>query len=157
VTPERPAGIAFEREEADMTEAVTESGATTRSRPIGVIFLASLAAIALVLAFFHLLQALGFVPYFIGPIAIRGFNIWYVLMWGLMVWVWWWAFQALLNLDPSAWLFLLIVSGWNIFFDFLSMISATTTYTDLSVDFVLNLVIFAYVLMPGTKRAFAVQ
>jgi hypothetical protein len=142
--------------DAQMTEAVSE-GRTTRSRPIGVVILASLAAVALILAVFHFTQALGIVPYFIGPIAIHGFNIWYVLMWGLMIWVWWWAFQALLNLDPSAWLFLLIVSGWNVLFDFLTMISATQTYTDLSVDFVLNLIIFAYVLMPGTKRAFAIE
>jgi hypothetical protein len=140
-----------------MTDAVTERGATTRSRPIGVIILASLAAIALILAVFHFAQALGIVPYFIGPISVHGFNIWYVLMWGLMIWVWWWAFQALLNLDPSAWLFLLIVSGWNILFDFLTMISSSQTYTDLSFSFVLNLVIFAYVLMPGTKRSFAIE
>src|SRR4029453_6047601 len=108
------------------------------SRPIGVTFLAALASVALLLAIVHLLQALAILPYFIGPIAIRDFNIWYVLMWGLMIWVWLWVVRALLVMDPSAWLFLLIVSGFNLMFDFLTMISASTTSTDLSVSFVLT-------------------
>jgi hypothetical protein len=127
------------------------------SRPIGVTFLAALASVALLLAIVHLLQALAILPYFIGPIAIRDFNLWYVLMWGLMIWVWLWVVRALLVLDPSAWLFLLIVSGFNLMFDFLTMISAPTTSTDLSVSFVLNLVIFGYTMLPGTKRAFGVE
>ena len=127
------------------------------SRPIGVTFLAALASVALLLAIIHLLQALAILPYFIGPIAIRDFNLWYVLMWGLMIWVWLWVVRALLVMDPSAWLFLLIVSGFNLMFDFLTMISSQTTNTDLSVSFILNLVIFGYTMLPGTKRAFGVE
>jgi hypothetical protein len=128
-----------------------------RSRPIGVTILAALASVALILAVVHLLQALAIIPYFIGPIAVRDFNLWYVLMWGLMIWVWAWVVRALLVVDPSAWLFLLIVSGFNLMFDFLTMISAPTTSTDLSVSFVINLVVFGYTLMPGTKRSFGVE
>ena len=128
-----------------------------RSRPIGVTILAALASVALILAIVHLLQALAIIPYFIGPIAVRDFNLWYVLMWGLMIWVWLWVVRALLVMDPSAWLFLLIVSGFNLMFDFLTMISAPTTSTDLSISFVINLVVFGYTLMPGTKRSFGVE
>jgi hypothetical protein len=127
------------------------------NRPIGVTILAVLAGVALVLSVVHLLQALAILPYFVGPIAIRDFNIWYVLMWGLMIWVWLWVVQALLAMDPSAWLFLLIVSGFNLMFDFFTMIAAETTSTDLTLSFLLNLAIFGYTLMPGTKRAFAVE
>lgn len=128
-----------------------------RSRPIGVTVLAALASVALILAIVHLLQALAIIPYFIGPIAVRDFNLWYVLMWGLMIWVWAWVVRALLVVDPSAWLFLLIVSGFNLMFDFLTMISAPTTSTDLSISFVINLVVFGYTLMPSTKRSFGVE
>ena len=125
-----------------------------RTRPIGVTILAVLASVALLLAIVHLLQALAILPYFVGQVAIRDFNIWYVLMWGLLVWVWAWVVQALLAMDPQAWLFLLIVSGFNLMFDFINMAFAETTSTDLTVSFILSFAIFAYTLMPRTKRAF---
>ncbi|MFL5726135.1 MAG: hypothetical protein ACJ76W_02670 [Chloroflexota bacterium] len=127
------------------------------NRPLGVTILAALASVALLLAIVHLLQAIGIVPYVIGPISIRDFNLWYVLLWGLMVWVWLWVLRALLAVDPSAWLFLLIVSGFNLMFDFFTMISTPTTTTDLTVSFLVNLVIFGYTMLPGTKTAFGVE
>jgi hypothetical protein len=127
------------------------------NRPLGVTILAALASVALILSIVHLLQAIGILPYFIGAISIRDLNLWYVLLWGLMVWVWLWVVRALLVLDPSAWLFVLIVSGFNLLFDFLTMISTPTSNTDLAVSFVLNLVIFGYAILPSTKRAFGVE
>ena len=128
-----------------------------RARPLGITILAGLAGIALVLAVVHLLQAIGLLPYFIGPVAIRDFNIWYALMWGLMIWVWLWVVRALLVMDPSAWLFVLIVSGFNLIFDFFTLISTPTTVTDLSVSFVLNLIIFGYAILPTTKASFGIE
>ena len=119
--------------------------------------LAALASVALVLSIVHLLQAIGILPYFIGPISIRDFNLWYVLLWGLMIWVWLWVVRALLVMDPSAWLFLLIVSGFNLMFDFFTMISTPTTNTDLTISFLLNLVIFGYTMVPSTKRSFGIE
>jgi hypothetical protein len=127
------------------------------NRPLGVTILAALASVALVLSFVHLLQAIGIIPYFIGQISIRDFNLWYVLLWGLMVWVWLWVVRALLVMDPSAWLFVLIVSGFNLTFDFFTMISTPTTTTDLTISFLLNLVIFGYAMVPSTKRAFGIE
>jgi hypothetical protein len=127
------------------------------NRPLGVTILAALASVALVLSIVHLLQALRILPYFIGPISIRDFNLWYVLLWGLMIWVWLWVVRALLVMDPSAWLFLLIVSGFNLMFDFFTMISTPTTNTDLTISFLLNLVIFGYAMVPSTKRSFGIE
>ena len=127
------------------------------NRPLGVTILAALASVALVLSIVHLLQALKILPYVIGPIAIRDFNLWYVLLWGLMIWVWLWVVRALLVMDPSAWLFLLIVSGFNLMFDFFTMISSPTTTTDLTISFLLNLVIFGYAMVPSTKRSFGIE
>jgi len=127
------------------------------NRPLGVTILAALASVALVLSIVHLLQALKILPYVIGPIAIRDFNLWYVLLWGLMIWVWLWVVRALLVMDPSAWLFLLIVSGFNLMFDFFTMISTPTTNTDLTISFLLNLVIFGYTMVPSTKRSFGIE
>jgi len=127
------------------------------NRPLGVTILAALASVALVLSIVHLLQAIGIIPYFIGQISIRDFNLWYVLLWGLMVWVWLWVVRALLVMDPSAWLFVLIVSGFNLTFDFFTMISTPTTTTDLTISFLLNLVIFGYAMVPSTKRSFGIE
>jgi hypothetical protein len=129
---------------------------SVRSRPIGITILAGAAAVALVLAGVHFLQALGLLPYFIGPIAVRSFDIWYSLMWLLMIWVWAWVVRALWAVDPQAWLFLVIVSGFNLMIDFTTMLFTTPRTTDLAVSFVVNALIFAYALMPGTKRAFDV-
>ncbi len=127
------------------------------NRPIGVTILAALASVALILSIVHFLQALGIIPYFIGQISIRDFNLWYVLLWGLMIWVWLWVVRALLVMDPSAWLFLLIVSGFNIIFEFTTILTTPTTTTDLSVSFVLNIIIFGYTMLPSTKASFGVQ
>jgi hypothetical protein len=134
--------------------AVETAGQGVQARPIGVTLLAGLAAVALALAVVHLLQAIGLIPYFIGQIGIRDFNIWYALMWGLMIWVWAWVIRALLDLDPSAWMFLLIVSGFNLLFDFFAVVGAPNQANDVAASFILNLVIFGYTLLPGTKRAF---
>jgi hypothetical protein len=128
------------------------------NRPIGVTILAALASVALILSIVHLLQAIGLIPYVLGPISIRDFNLWYVLMWALMIWVWLWVVRALLAVDPSAWLFLLIVSGFNLMFDFLTLISTPTALQqDIAVSFIVNLVIFGYAMLPSTKNAFGVQ
>jgi hypothetical protein len=126
-------------------------------RPIAVTVLAVLACVALALAIVHLLQALGIVPYVIGQNYVHDFSLWYVLMWALMIWIWVWVIQALWSVNPEAWLFLLIVSGFNLTFDFINMIFTPTATTDLSASFILNLVIFGYTLMPRTKRAFGIE
>jgi hypothetical protein len=126
-------------------------------RPLGVTILAVLAGVALLLAIVHLLQALGIVPYFIGPIAFRDFSLWYVLLWGLMIWVWLWVVEALWTVRPEAWLFLLIVSGFNLMFDFITMAFSSTTTTDLTASFILSGIIFGYALLPSTKRGFNVE
>jgi hypothetical protein len=133
-------------------------GGTMGDRPIGVTILAALAGVALLLSIVHLLQAIGIIPYFIGDISIRSFNLWYVLMWGLMVWVWLWVVRALLAVDPSAWLFLLIVSGFNLIFDFFTLIQTPDSLQqDIAASFVINLVIFGYAMLPTTKASFGVE
>ena len=126
-------------------------------RPLGATILAVLAGVALLLAIVHLLQALGILPYFVGPVAVHDFSLWYVLLWGLMIWVWLWVVEALWTVRPEAWLFLLIVSGFNLMFDFITMAFSSTTTTDLTASFILSGIIFGYALLPSTKRGFNVE
>jgi hypothetical protein len=127
------------------------------NRPIGVTILTVLAAVALVLSVVHFVQALGILPYFIGPVAIKDFNLWHVLMWGLMIWVWWWAVRALWVVDVSAWVFVVIVSLISVIFDFTEVAFTTTTFSDVGLSFLVSLVILAFAFLPSTKAAFEIE
>ena len=126
---------------------------TARRRPIGVTILAVLAGSNAVLAVLHLLQAIGILPYVVGPVSIRDFNLWYTLMWGLTVWVWAYVTRLLWRVDPWAWMFLVVIAAFNLVFDFVALLG-TTTVSDLSLSFLLNVVILIYALLPGTREAF---
>ena len=125
----------------------------TTSRPLGATILAVLAAIAAVLSAVHLLQAVGILPYFIGPVAFRDFNLWYALMWALMVWVYIWLVQMLWNVRPEAWLFLAVITVFNLILGFVSMIGAGT-WSDVSLSIILNAVVLVYIMLPGVRQAF---
>jgi hypothetical protein len=128
-----------------------------RSRPLSVTILAILAGVALVLSVVHFIQALGILPYFIGPVAIKDFNIWHVLIWGLMIWVWWWAFRALWVMDVSAWVFVTIVAAFSLIYDFTEVAFTNTTFADVGVSFIVSLVILAFAFLPSTKEAFEIE
>ena len=122
-------------------------------RPFGVTLLAILAGIAAVLAGIHFLQALGIFPYMIGPIAIRGFSLWNAIIWALMVWVWVWVVQMLWRVDPEAWIFLAVITIFNLIFDFV-LVMGQAEWSDISLSLLVNVVILAYIMLPGTRKAF---
>ncbi len=125
----------------------------TKQRPLGATVLAILAGIAAVLAVIHFLQAIGLIPYMIGPIAIRGFSLWNAIMWALMIWVWVWLVQMLWRVDPQAWLFLAVISVFNLIFDFV-LVLGVAEWSDVSLNFLINAVILAYIMLPSTREAF---
>ena len=130
-----------------------QAATAPRTRPIGVTILTVLAGIAAVLSGVHLLQSLGIFPYFIGPFSVRGFNLWYALMWGLLVWVYIWLIRMLWNVDQAAWLFLVIITVWNLSVDFLTLIG-NETFSDVSLSFIVNGLILIYCMLPGVREAF---
>jgi hypothetical protein len=126
----------------------------TRQRPFVVTILAILAGIAGVIAVIFTLQGLGILPYFIGPYKIRNFDLWYASMWGLMAWVYLWLTRMLWRVDRAAWLFMAVITVFNLILDFTTMLTSNATFSDVSVHFILNALILIYVLLPSTKRAF---
>src|SRR6266566_6312900 len=130
-----------------------ERSSIMNQRPIGVTILAVLAGVLAVLAAIHALQFLGIIPFFIGPVALRTFSFWYALMWGLMVWVYIWLVQMLWRVDPSAWMFLVIITVFNLTLDFVAMLGAAT-WDDVAVSFIINGIILIYCMLPGVKQAF---
>lgn len=124
-----------------------------KSRPFGVTVLAVLAGVAAVLAGIHALQALGIFPFLIGPFKVHGFNFWSFMMWALLVWVYVWLVQMLWRMDPQAWLFLAVITVFNLILGF-TVSLGEGTWSDAGVSFLLNAVILIYIMLPGVRRAF---
>jgi hypothetical protein len=127
-----------------------------KKRPIGVTILAVLAGLVAVLSAVHALQALGILPFVIGPFEVHAFNFWSFLMWGLLVWVYIWLVQMLWRMDKSAWMFLAVITVFNLILDFTVMLGAGD-WTDVSAHFLLNAFILIYVMLPGVREAFDVD
>ena len=124
-----------------------------RKRPFGATILAILAGVLAVLAGIHALQSLGILPFVIGPFKVHAFSLWNALMWGLLVWVYVWLIQMLWRVDPQAWLFLAVITVFNLILDFTVMLGSAE-WSDVSVSFIINGLILIYVMLPGTRRAF---
>lgn len=134
-----------------------------KARPFPVTVLAILSAIAAVFAAVHALQALGILPLFFGRFNVNANlltpNWWYFLMWGLMVWVWVWLTRMLWNVEPAAWLFLAVISVFNLILDTMAVLfgGLGTTFSDYSLSFLINGLILLYVMLPSTKAAFGMD
>jgi hypothetical protein len=57
------------------------------------------------------------------------------------------------EVHPSAWMFLVIISVFNLTFDFVVMLGQDT-WSDVSVSFILNAIILAYCMLPNVREAF---
>jgi hypothetical protein len=130
---------------------------TTQKRPFVATILAIGAGIAGVLAVVHALQALGILPYFLGPITYRNFNLWYAFTWGLMAYVYFWLVQMLWHVQRSAWMFLVVISLFELVLNTTYLVVGQVTWSDVSVSFIINGLILIYCMLPGTKRAFGVE
>ena len=124
-----------------------------KKRPFGVTVLAVLAGLAAALAGVHALQSLGILPFVLGPFKVHAFSFWSFLMWALMVWIWAWLVQMLWKVEKEAWLFLAVITAFNLILDFTVMLGAGE-WSDVSVSFILNAIILLYVMLPGVKKAF---
>ena len=124
-----------------------------KERPIGVTILAILAGVAAVLAAINALQFLGIFPFFIGSVPFRTVNIFYALMWLLLVWVYVWLVQMLWRVDPAAWMFLVIITIFELIFDVIALLGGSS-WQNVSVSFIVNAIILLYVMLPGVRRAF---
>ena len=129
----------------------------SKSRPIGVTILAVLAAIAAVFAAFRTLQFLGLLPFTVtfGPftVPVHSASLFAALMYGILVWIYIWLVRMLWNVQPEAWLFLVVISTFYLIIDFITLIFGAT-WADVSVSVVVNAIILIYCMIPGVKEAF---
>lgn len=122
-------------------------------RPFGVTLLAIVSGFFALLAIFSALRFLGVMFRPIG-LVVPGF--WYALMYGLLAWVYVWLTQMLWRVDPAAWLFLAIITVFNLIMNFLVLVGSGSWY-DVQLSVILNGLVLIYVMLPGTKKAFGVQ
>lgn len=126
-------------------------------RPFGVTVLAILAGFLAALALFAALRFLGVMFRPVG-LVVPGF--WYALMYGLLAWVYLWLAQMLWRLDPSAWLFLAVITVFNLVLNFIVLITNGQAYAaayDVQAAILINGLILLYVMLPGTKKAFGMD
>jgi hypothetical protein len=126
-----------------------------KDRPIGVLILTGLAVVAAILAAIHTLQFLNILPFFFGPFSFRTFNLFYAFLWGLLVWVYIWLVQMLWKVDRQAWIFLVMITIFNLSLNFIAILGATD-FQDLSLSIILNGIILIYCMLPGVRQAFSV-
>jgi hypothetical protein len=124
-----------------------------RRRPFGITILAIVAAIAGVLAAWHTLQYLHIMPFSLGPVSFWGFDLWGAILWGISTVLWAWVVAMLWTVNPSGWLFLVLISSWNLLMVVLSVLgqSSISAYTP---TFIVNGLVLIYCLLPSTRRAF---
>jgi hypothetical protein len=121
------------------------------SRPFGVTILAILAGVAAVFAAIATLRFLGILP--VGPLGFRVFNLWYALLYGLLTWVWIWLVRMLWNVDPQAWIFLAVITVFNLTINFVILITGGA-WLDVNVSVIVNALILIYIMLPGVREAF---
>ena len=127
----------------------------TKHRPIGVTILAVLVGIAAVLAVIHTLQMLHLWPIggWTGPVRFFTFDLFGAIMWGIMAAIYIWLVRNLWNVDPQAWLFVVVLAALNLILAFLSVLGQSSLEAMLPA-ILINGIILIYCLTPGVKNAF---
>lgn len=123
-------------------------------RPIGVTILAFFAVFLAFLNAIAALRFLGFLPS-LGPIEGRIFNLWYALLYGLLAYIWVWLAQMLLQVDKEAWIFLAVISVFNLCINFVLLVTGGSWY-DVNVSVIVSVILLIYIMLPGVRRAFRV-
>jgi len=125
-------------------------------RPIGVTILAGIAILLALFSLFQALQWLGLFPGVGSGPQFRTFNLWYAFMYGLLAYIYFWLTQMLLKLDESAWIFLAVITIFNLLINFVSLVGGTPSAW-VAPAILLNGLVLLYMMLPGTRRAFGRQ
>ena len=121
-------------------------------RPFGVTLLAVLAGVLAVLAILATLRWLGLVPWFGPGPGMRVFNLWAALMYGILAWIYVWLTQMLWRVDGQAWIFLAVITVFNLTLAFVELLQYS--WENVAVSVLINGFILIYMMLPGTRKAF---
>jgi hypothetical protein len=123
-------------------------------RPVGVTILAVLAGIAFIFNAFVTLLFLGAIPASIfGQTGFFGQALLGAFLWGLLALIWAWVAYGLWHLDPQAWLFVVIITIFDLILAGISILGHST-WEAMLLPILINAIILIYALSPGVKEAF---
>ena len=128
-----------------------------KHRPFGITLLAILSLIAVVVAIWRVLQALGIAPITLGTMSFFVPEASWVnaILWGLMALIYLWVFRMLWAVNPQGWLFVTVISILNLTIAVLDIIGGSS-FDAMLPTLVINGIILLYCLVPGTKAAFEI-
>ena len=125
-----------------------------RHRPFGVTVLAILAGIIFVVNAFVTLLFLGAIPAtIIGGTGFFGEALLGAIIWGLLAAIWAWVAAGLWNLRPGAWLFVVILSLFNLIVILMSILGGSA-WQAMWPSLLFNVAILIYSQLPGVRGAF---
>lgn len=123
-------------------------------RPTAVVFLAFLALIAGILAILDTLSYLGIRPIAsLGPIDFLGFSWLGAILSGLAALIWFWTAWELWKKDRQAWIFVVVMAIFYLFFDIVALIGDNSIQSILPQMMVSGLAL-VLAMLPGTQKAF---
>lgn len=128
-----------------------------KHRPFGITLLAILALVAVVVAIWRALQALGVAPITIGTMSFFVPEASWInaILWGLLALIYLWVFRMLWQVNPQGWLFVTVISIWNLTLAVIDILGGSSFDAMLPVLVVSGLILI-YCLVPGTKAAFEI-
>ena len=132
------------------------SATTPSKRPLAVTILAIVAVIAGIVALLDAARYMGWLPVAtLGPLNfVLPSAQWFGALMAVIVGVIWFAVAKWLwTLNPSGWLFVVVIAVINLIFLFLAIIGKTS-FGAVSIEILVNLVALVLALLPSTKSAF---
>jgi hypothetical protein len=123
-------------------------------RPITVVLLAFLALVAGVLAIVDSLSYLGIRPIAtLGPIEFLGYNWLGAGLAGFAALIWFWTGWGLWKMEQQAWLFVVVMAIFYLFFDLVALIGDNSIQSILPQMMVSGLALLL-AMLPGVQKAF---
>jgi hypothetical protein len=127
-----------------------------RHRPFAVTILAVVAVIAGIWNVFDTLRYLGVIPIVeVMGFGLKLFNVNWLgaILSAIVALIWFAVAGQLWRLDERGWLFIVIISAFDLFFLFLSLLGGTT-FAAIAPIVLLCAISLLLALLPGTKDAF---
>jgi hypothetical protein len=122
-------------------------------RPLGVTVLAILAGLAAVASVVHAFQFAGLLPFSLGRVQFFGASFLAAGMWGVIAFIWAWVAARLWSVDPRGWVFVLVLSFFNLVLGLLAVFGHSD-WRAMAPALLVNGVVFLYALSPGVRTAF---
>jgi hypothetical protein len=126
-----------------------------KERPVGVTLLAILALLGALNALVFTLQMLHILPTYIGPVAFFQFSLIGAFFWGLLFFIWLAVFRMLWEVQPQGWMFMVLISAFNLFYGIICVIGASS-WQAMAPIIIISALVLLYCMLPGTKAAFGV-